>query len=66
MRLDIAYFAKNRKLKTIKKKSFFDYYSLLKLLFTCLFALHEQCNRRWFKKKKKPEMRMRKPNKHVV
>ena len=37
------------------KKSFSVYCSLLKLLFTCLFVLfisHEQCNRRWFKKKK--------------
>ena len=50
------------------KKSFFGYCSLLKLLFTCLFALFMSQVK---KKKKKPEMRTskmktRKPNKYVM
>ena len=37
------------------KKLFFGYYSLMKSLCICLIALlmsHEQCKRRWIKKKK--------------
>ena len=37
------------------KKIFSGYYSLMKLLCICLITLfgHEQCKRRWIKKKKK-------------